>query len=320
MNSLAANSGGSISGQPGPPQDPMNLVNKLKDREKQDFMEKANFMSDLSLKQDRLRKLYGLDGSQQQQAPQNQSASSQQQMLSGMDPNAPKPGAIQQQELGIRQQQANTESQRVNQQGQLGQQAQDVKTKQEQLNQQKSDQIHTQKQQELEAKINESNGKLTQAQAALAAKNTTAEQQLQAHKDLAAAVEERHKLELAQKDSQFQQLKDQHQQVIDNLESQRKAGQNKTQTQSKDPVTGAITTNTRSGSAAQNVIKQNPDGTLHVSGGPTTGEGSHPNGEYDIPANKLGHWNSMYGSQEAPQQDLASQPGSGDAFRINPQE
>ena len=42
-NALASNAGGSISGQPGPAADPLSLVNRIKDREKQDFQDKANF-------------------------------------------------------------------------------------------------------------------------------------------------------------------------------------------------------------------------------------------------------------------------------------
>ena len=252
MQSLSNNPGGSIAGQPGTPPDPLDLVNKIKNREKQDFQDKANFMSDLSIKQDRLRKIYGLDGSQQQQQqPQQQQdpggANALHNAMNRMDPSQA-PGAAQKAELGIRQQQANTESQRVNQQGQMGQQAQDTRTKQEQLNQQKSDQIHQQKQAELQAKIDEAGGKLTQAQAALSAKNTNVEQQLQAHKDLAAAMEERHKLELAQKDHQFQQLSDQHQQVIDNLEKSKNAP--KTTTTTANPDGTQKTVNVQSGSGA----------------------------------------------------------------------
>src|ERR1700680_1543825 len=59
MANLAANPSGSVYGQPGPEnQDALGIVNQLKDREMRDFQNKANFMSDLSLKQDRLKQLF----------------------------------------------------------------------------------------------------------------------------------------------------------------------------------------------------------------------------------------------------------------------
>src|ERR1700676_2100732 len=59
MANLAANPSGSVYGQPAPDnQDAMSLVNNLKDREMRDFQNKATFMSDLSLKQDRQRALF----------------------------------------------------------------------------------------------------------------------------------------------------------------------------------------------------------------------------------------------------------------------
>src|SRR5271167_3480562 len=114
MQSLAANPSGSagVYGQPSQPNDTLALVNQIKDREKADFKDKANFMADLSLKQDRLRRLYDPQQSQQMQQPQsNQSPGQQQDMLNKMDPSSAvnNPNALQKTELGIKQQQANTE-------------------------------------------------------------------------------------------------------------------------------------------------------------------------------------------------------------------
>src|SRR5260370_12448799 len=73
MDNLGANpSGSGIYGQPKEDSegDMLSVVNKLKDREMQDFQTKANFMSDLSLRQEaRMRSLY--DPSKAANAPKD---------------------------------------------------------------------------------------------------------------------------------------------------------------------------------------------------------------------------------------------------------
>src|SRR5271170_1324381 len=111
MNSLAANPGNSgIYGQPGAADTDKTLaiVNKMKDREKADFKDKANFMADLSNKQDRIRALYN---PQQQQSPGNPQPINNAAAPPIRDPNALT--AAQSGELGIKQQQ-------LNQQGRMG--------------------------------------------------------------------------------------------------------------------------------------------------------------------------------------------------------
>lgn len=81
MDSLAANPGSSSSSIYGQPQSPsdndtLKIVNQLRNRELDDFKNKANFMADLSLKQEKLRDIFK-DPALQQQAmtglpPQNQ--------------------------------------------------------------------------------------------------------------------------------------------------------------------------------------------------------------------------------------------------------
>ena len=277
MSNLAANpSGSGIYGQPNPMTDDnaLGIVNQLKDREMKDFMAKANFMSDLSLKQDRMKRIYDVQDQLQQQAmPQ----SGQPNIVMGKDPNAMT--GYEKGELGVRQQGLNLESQRLAQTGKLGQEALDVKSAQEKLNQQKSDQANAAKQADMERKINEANQKIELAQQALQQKTANAEAQLQAHKDLAAAMEERHKLELAQKDAQFQKISDQHQQTIDALQERLKQqGRTKTTVEQGGETR---TTTTERGSAIGAPVK-NPDGTYTV----TAPDGS----KGIIPGDKLDDW------------------------------
>jgi len=106
---------------------------------------------------------------------------------------------------------------KIAQQGKLGEERLGINRQQEQLNQQKSDQIHQQKTDDMERKIEESNRKIQLAQDQLNSKNANANDTLVAHKAMFDAVEERHRLELAQKDAQFKDTQGLHQATIDKM-------------------------------------------------------------------------------------------------------
>ena len=283
---LASNPSSGIYGSiaPSQPPDVLNLFNKVRDRDLNDFYKKADFMSNLSLKQDRLKRIYDQQDNQTQ--PMN--------TVLGRDPNTMSP--YEKGELSIRQQQIGQEGQRLAQQGKLGQEALDIKQQQEKLNQQKSDQIHEQKMADMQRKIDESNQRIQLAQQALQQKTDNAEAQLAAHKELAAAMEERHKLELAQKQAQFDKTSAQHQQTIDAL-NKRLQQQSRTRTTTQiNPEGTERTTTTERGNAIGAPVK-NPDGTYTV----TAPDGS----KGIIPADKLDDWmkNHHPGSQEDQNQD-----------------
>lgn len=287
MDSLAANPSSGIYGQPSQNQDVMGLVNQLKDREKQDFQDKANFMSNLSIKQDRLKRLYGLDGGQGSQGPQSSQGQPMNTVMA-QDPN--QLTGFQKADLGIRQQQLGQEGQKIAQQGKLGQEALDVKGQQEKLNQQKSDQINAQKTADMQRKIDESNAKIEQAKAALESKNTNAEASLQAHKELAAAVEERHKLEMANMQHRFDITSDQHQKTIDNLTEQMKQkGRTKTTT-NINAAGNQKTVTTERGNAAD---------TVQVIG--------KDNKSYTIPKDKLPEWQANHAPDDNSSDDSSGQ-------------
>ena len=323
MDSLASNpGGGGIYGQPQPNQDPLALVNNIKDREMRDYQNKATFMADLSLKQDRLRALFnpetasGIPGSDAATAngPAGQNSSqgmpSQRNTVMAQDPN--QITGAQRAELSMRQQGVDLDKAKLAQQGKMGQEALDIKTQQEQLNQQKSDSIHEQKVNELKQKADDSAQKLQLAQQEIDRKTKAGEDSAQSHKDAMEAAKAYHEVTMAQKDLEFQKTLAQHEEAIKNQKESKKSGENRTVQTSVNPEGTERTVRTKSGSAAQNVIKTNSDGTLHVTG---------PGGkEYDIPANKLDHWNStvMGNGDQEEQKDLSQQPGSGSAFRVNP--
>ena len=292
VDNLASNPSSGIYGQPKQQsdEDVLGIVNQLKDREMRDFQTKANFMSDLSLKQDRLRQLYdptsartASKGILQNQLPESQVQQPQQQMQQTKDPN--QMDAYQKGELGIRQQGVNLESQKLAQSGKLGQEAIDNRVSQEKLNQQKSDQINLQKQNDMQRKADEAAAKIQQQQAELERKTKSGEDTLQAHKDLAASVEERHKLEMAMKqhemdtkDEQFKTLQKQHQDLID------QKGRTKTTTEVNADGTKKTTTTER-GSAADTIKVKGKDGQT-----------------YEIPKDKEDEWNQNHKPDE-PQGD-----------------
>ncbi|MBI3334362.1 hypothetical protein HYZ97_02655 [Candidatus Pacearchaeota archaeon] len=301
MENLAADPSGSGIYQSGQPA-VLSLVNRLKDREMMDFKDKANFMSNLSIQQERARRLFDPQrqfeheynlAPQRPQGPEGPliGQEGQQQQAtrfagSVRDPNvmtAFERGqlGIRQSELGVRQRRAGLEEQRIAQTGKLGEERLRIQSAQERLNQQKSDQINANKQADLERKINESNQKLELAQADLDRKTKAGEDTLQAHKAYQAAIEARHKLELDQKEHQFNVTSEQHDRQIKALETRiRQAGRTTTKTKISPEGTEKVT-ETRRGAAADTVQVTGKDGQT-----------------YEIPADKVDDWNANHAPEE----------------------
>jgi hypothetical protein len=276
IDNLAASPAGGIYGQPGQQNnqnDVLGIVNQLKDREMRDFQNKANFMSDLSVKQDRLKQLFspetasGIPGSNAQTAngpvggPSMQQGGMNVQMgKTEQDPN--QLNAAQRAEMSMKQQGMGLEQQKIAQAGKMGEERLGIQKSQEQLNAKKEGDIHENAQAKLQAKIEESNGKLEQAQAALEAKTASGDAALKEHQALKDAMTERHKLELAQgqakldqKDAEFKVLQGQHDELI-------KQRGHTTETK-KDAQGNAITTDTTRGSAANMVNMKGRDGKTY---------------------------------------------------------
>lgn len=274
MDSLALNPAGSSSGIYGMParqddNDVLSLVNRLKDREMQDYKNRAQFDDERSLRQEmRMRSLYDLNKPPTpMQMGINQTAENVK-----INPNdilspdqqidfqnrADKP------KLDLEKQNLDLKRQDIAQQNKFSQQALDIKSQQEKINQQKADQTNQQKQADLERKIEETNKKIELAQQALQQKSDSAEAHLQAQKDMAAAVEERHKLEMAMKDHQFQITSEQHQKQIDALEERLKQQGNTETTTELDPSGNKKTVTTKKGDAATQVQVIGKDGKTYT--------------------------------------------------------
>lgn len=282
MDSLAANPSGSSgiynsgggSSSPGMG-DVLNIVNQLKDREMRDFQAKSNFMSDLSLRQEaRMRNLFNPEGATQ--GGQNTQGMN---TVVAHDPN--QITGFQRGELGVRQGELGVRQQQLAQTGKIGQERIDIQSAQQKLNQQKSDQINANKQADMQRKIDESNRKLELAQADLDRKTKAGEDTIQAHKDYQSAIEERHKLELAQKQHQFDVTSEQHGKQIKALEERVKQT-GKTTTKTRVNAEGTErTTETRRGAASDTVQVTGRDGKT-----------------YEIPADKEDDWNANHAPEE----------------------
>jgi len=288
MDSLTANpsgSGGIYNSQKPPDQaNELAIVNQLKDREMRDFKDKAGFMADLSLKQERLRAMYDPTALHQQDA-QNPNQQQGPQVSQVRDPNAM--NANQKGELDIKQQGLNLDKQKLDQQKQLGQEAQDTKSAQEKLNQQKSDQIHAQKIAELEAKQAESKNKLDLAHQALTDKNTNLQNQLELHDTIAKNTKAYHDAEMSKKDLVFAQSQKAHQDLMDAMQKKLDAA-NKTTTTTLNPDGTSKTVKTTTGSDAGTVQVKGKDGKT-----------------YEIPANKQDEWNQQHAPDKTPPAALA---------------
>jgi hypothetical protein len=313
MDSLAANPSGGSSvwqppgGQGQSNQDVLGLYDQIRNREHDDFQKKANFMADLSLKQERLRRMYdptsvrtATEGQLHGQQPDNKIQTQQQpnQMMMGRDPNAM--NDYQKGELGIRQKGLDLESQKLIQQNKMGEGALDIKDRQQKLNQEKSDQIHEQKMSDLQRKQDEYKQKMDLAQQQLTDKNANAEKQLELHKTIAENTKAYHdaemakgKLQLDQKDAQFKALQAEHDKLLKQ--------NSRTKQVKKDSAGNQITTETTKGDAIGAPTK-NQDGTYTVTG--KDGQ------KYKIPAEKLDEWNQNHSPDTEQPQDQNDDAGA----------
>jgi hypothetical protein len=299
VSNLAANPAGGIAGQPAP-QDTLGIINNLKDREMRDFQNKAQFMSDLSIKQDRLRKIYGLDGgpAQQkdfgspipggvnsQQATQQQPI--QQSQRQGQDPNAMT--GYEKGELDIKQKGLGLEQAKLTQQGQLGDQALGIKQQAADLAQGKSDQINKVKTDEVEV----AKGKLALATKALEDKTLSTEKLVEAHKVAAKAAEDYHNKVQQQQRDEFDAKQAQQQQEFSATLNMHKQGiknaQNTKTTVTNSPDGSSRTTTKQTGDASKTVKLMGKDKKY-----------------YDIPADKVDEWNQNHAPDSAPQEDDSS--------------
>lgn len=303
MSSLASNPGGSgIYGQPGSNNnaegDVLDIFNKIKDRELQDYQNKGNIDLNLKNQQANLRRVFDPSNGAQQPATMGQPMKQPMNVVQANDPsqvqNPNQIPAEQQAQLGIRNKELDVNSQRLAQQGKFSQQALDIKDNQQKLNQQKSDQINEQKTNDLQRKTDEANAKLELAKQALTSKDNNLEKTIQAHKDIAAAVEERHKLEKERMQHDFEVTSAQHQQTIDALQKKVDQAGHKSTTTTLSPDGTSKNVTTDSGT---------PGDTVQVTG--------KDNKTYTIPKNKLNdtdadgtpHWKPIGGDDAAPMSD-----------------
>ncbi len=288
--SVPSSSSSGIFGMPNRRQDdeedPMMLANRIRDRDIQDYQTKANFNSDLSLRQEqRMRNMFDpkLDLEKQKMGMEGQrlnvEAGFKNQQFLEDQKRGQEQSDLEKQKLGL-------EKSRIDSQNKFGQEKQDTLAAQEKLRETRNSQINEDRDSDRERKIAEANNKLALAQTALNDRTKSAADQLQAHKDYQAAVEERHKLEMEKKDAAFNELKTNHEALLKQREDELKQKGNTETTTELSPDGNKKTVVTKRGSDAINAPVKNPDGTYSVIG---------PGGvKGTIPANKLDDWMKNY--------------------------
>jgi hypothetical protein len=217
---LQSNPGGSsIYGNPGPADldytTPLSVDQRLRERDMNDYMKKANFMSDLSLRQNRLRQVYGGEN-------QNPSAG----MNTVFKDNSIPPLQMaklkdEQTKTGIAGRKADTAAALGEEKINLGQEKQDLDTK-------KNQNIYDTKQADLQRKHDEAQAKLGLAEKALQNKQNDAKTLSDYHDAQMKAAAARHDLEMSQKDKQHQASLDEMKRLHDAQIANMKGNQNVT--------------------------------------------------------------------------------------------
>lgn len=246
-----SNGGSSYYGNPGTdslsPSDAANALmpfyHQVKNREIQDFKAKAQFANDLQLKQSRLQSTFNPSGN------------------ADGSPNVvyqPSPGelekaradapisALDQAKLGMERDKLNLDKSNVNNDNTLNE-------RKFGLDQQKNEQIHQNKEDDLQRKSDEATARLKLAHDQLQAKQNDAAAQLAFHQAQQAASDANHKLELSHKDAELNESKRLHDAQIADMQAKLDALQNSTTVSEQNPEKSKITTTTTKGSKSKTV-------------------------------------------------------------------
>lgn len=270
LDKLAANpSGSGIYNSSGPQNvdfgPTLSAINQLKDREMNDYKQKAQFNQELSLRQPRLQQIYAPPGSRIGNLNQGQPDV----VFGGEDKSGALPTPMQQEGINQNKQEMGLQEQKLAQQSKFGDQKIAQMQATHDLNKQKSDQIFQTKQADMQRKVDEANNKLGFAYDQLNQKGNNAD-------TLAAIKQAQIDSQKAQMElmnhhhtAQLEELKIQHaatnkhlQDQLDETKANNKAklnaaGQPTTEVKSQD-ASGAITTTKTKGSNTIRVI--HPDG------------------------------------------------------------
>jgi hypothetical protein len=267
-DNLAANPSSGVYGGIGPNNnaegDVLDFVNKIKDRNMQDFKNRAVFMNTLQNQQANLRRVMSPEG--QQSGTMGEPIKPPMNVQQAPDPNqmmnenqVPFPIRA---ELANRDKQANVESQRIAQQGKFGQEALDIKSAQEKLNQQKSDQIDALKIRQENDKVANEQARAKAVQDAQDARNKNFSSTLQQHKDQMQQMKDKYDADREAADARHQANMDAMDARTKILEEAAKQKGRTTQTTSVGGQTRTQTT--EKGTAADRVQVIGKDGKAYM--------------------------------------------------------
>lgn len=193
--------------------DIMTLLGHVRDRNLSDYEKKQQFNSDLSLRHNRLASMINPETGQEKSP-----WASQQPNVIFKD-NNPDITPLQKEELGQKGKELGLQTEELKTKTADTKAKQSLAEREFGLEQQKNKQIYETKQADMQRKIDEANHKLELAYTQLGDKNANQAAVLASHKAIQDAMEERHKLELANKDMQFNESKRLHDAQIAKMQS-----------------------------------------------------------------------------------------------------
>lgn len=193
--------------------DIMTLLGHVRDRNLSDYEKKAQFNSDLSLRHNRLSSMLNPETGQEKSPWASQQPNVQ------FKDNNPDITPLQGAEIGQKGKELGLQTEELKHNVASQTQKQSLAEREFGLEQQKNKQIYDTKQADMQRKIDEANHKLELAYTQLGDKSANQAAVLASHQAIQAAMEERHKLELANKDLQFNESKRLHDAQIAKMQS-----------------------------------------------------------------------------------------------------
>lgn len=234
------------------------IINHLKDRALQDYHTKGMIDQDLAVRQANMRNIF--DPAKTSQVPgtgMNVNPNMNTVLKEDISP-------LDKAKLGQGQQGIELDKQKLSQQGKFGQEALDIKDKQEQLNSTKNQNIHDQKIQDMQRKVEDSTNKLGLSYDRLQQNADNANAHIQFNRDQMAATEARHALELAQRDKAQNDMANLHAAQIKNMQDKLdQATKPTTKTTTVNPEGTSKTETTQKGNVINNT---NTNSTIKMTG------------------------------------------------------
>jgi len=251
FDSLAANPSGSgiygLGGQEKPDYgSAMSMNMELRRRDMNDFMKKANFMSDLSMKQNRLQSIYGTNPMASGASSSNVSGGQPMNTFFREDPDRITP--LQRETMNLKREDLGIDRSRIAQTSRLGSEKLALDKEGHALDVKKNQQIFDTKQANMERKFDEANKRLALAQDQLNQRANDSNARIELQRAQQEATTARHALDISRKDTQLEETRRMHQAQIDDILARRDQSSNVVQESEANPEGTKKVVTTKKGS------------------------------------------------------------------------